>query len=114
MGLDRDKHPARFAIVTSAASGLAVATMVTVAGHFDFHLLAYKVPLWFLILPLLAVAEFSALSVTLLRNRRTEAFFAPCALNEKRHIAELIHNLHDVLDVHQLNLEAYSAILIDG
>ena len=104
MGLDRDRHPARFAIVTSVASGLAVATIATVAGHFDFHLLTYKVPLWILVLPLLAVVGFLAFSVALLRNRKTEVFFAPCALDEKRYIAELIHDLHDVLDSHQLNL----------
>jgi hypothetical protein len=74
MGLDRDKHPARFAIVTSAASGLVVAIIATVAGHFDLHLLVYRVPLWVLIFPLLAMAGFSALSVALLRNRRTDVF----------------------------------------
>jgi ribose transport system substrate-binding protein len=104
MGLDREKHPARFAIVTSAASGLVVATIATVVGHFDFHLLVYKVPLWVLILPLLAAVGSSALSVALLQNRRTDVFFASCALNEKRYIAELINDFHDVLDVHQLNL----------
>jgi hypothetical protein len=93
MGLDRDKHPARFAIVTSAASGLVVATIATVAGHFDFHLLVYRVPLWVLILPLLTAVGFLALSVALLQHRKTEVFFAPCALNEKRYIAELIYSL---------------------
>jgi hypothetical protein len=102
--LDRDKHPVRFAIVTSAASGLAVATIATVAGHFDFHLLVYRVPLWVLILPLLTAVGFFALSVALLQNRRTEVFFAPCALDEKRYAAELINDLHYVLDAHQLNL----------
>jgi ribose transport system substrate-binding protein len=103
MGLDRDKYPARFAIVTSVASGLVVATIVTVAGRFNFHLLSYKVPFWVLTLPLLAAVGFVALSVTLLRNQKADVFFAPCALNEKRYIAELIHSFHDVLDAHQLN-----------
>ncbi len=104
MRLNRDKHPARFAIVTSVASGLVVVTIATIAGHFDFHLLAYKVPLWALVLPLLAAIGSLALSVALLRNWKTEVFFIPCALNEKRYIAELIYNLHDVLDAHQLDL----------
>lgn len=104
MGLDRDKHPARFAIVTSVVSGLVVVTIATVAGHFDFHLLVYKVSLWVAILPLLTAVGFLALSVALLRNRKTEVFFASCALNEKRYIAELIRSFHDVLDAHQLNI----------
>lgn len=104
MGLDRDKHPARFAIVTSVVSGLVVATIATVAGHFDFHLLSYKVSLWVLILPLLAAVGLLAVSVALLRARKTDVFFAPCALGEKRYIAELIRGFHDVLAAHQLNI----------
>jgi ribose transport system substrate-binding protein len=104
MGLDRDKHPARFAIVTSVVSGLVVATIATVAGHFDFYLLSYKVSLWVLILPLLVAVGLFAVSVALLRTRKTGVFFAPCALGEKRYIAELIHGFHDALDAHQLNI----------
>jgi ribose transport system substrate-binding protein len=104
MGLDRDKHPARFAIVTSVVSGLVVATIAAVAGKFNVHLLTYRVPLWILILPLLAMAGFLVLNVALLQNRKTDVFFASCALNEKRYIAGLTDDLHDTLDVYQLNL----------
>jgi hypothetical protein len=104
MGLDTDKHPARFAIVTSVVSGLMVTAIAAVASRFDIRLLAYRVPLWILILPLATMVRFSVLGVALPQGRKAEVFFAPCALNEKRWIAELIHALHDALDVYQLNL----------
>lgn len=104
MGLDRDGHPVRFAIVTSVTSGLMVATIAAIASQFDVSLLVYRVPLWTLVVPLLAAAGIFVSCVVLLRDRKTEVFFVLCALNEKRWLAELIHNFHDVLDMHQLNL----------
>jgi hypothetical protein len=84
MGLDRDGHPVRFAIVTSVTSGLMVATIAAIASQFDVSLLVYRVPLWTLVVPLLAAAGIFVSYVVLLRDRKTEAFFVLCALNEKR------------------------------
>jgi hypothetical protein len=52
----------------------------------------------------LAAVGFLVLSVALLRNRKTDVFFASCALNEKRYLGGLVDELHDALDAHQLNL----------
>jgi len=105
MGLGGDERPVRFAIVTSVVSGLTVAAMTAGAGRLlDARLLVYRVPLWVLVSLLPVAVVFSALGAVLLRERRTQVFFVLCAFSGKRWVADLVQNLHDTLDAHQLDL----------
>ncbi|MGH3942664.1 MAG: substrate-binding domain-containing protein [Pseudonocardiaceae bacterium] len=101
--LDRDAYPARFALVTSVVSGLAVATIAGVSQVVGNQFLTYQAPLWLFLL--LGVSGISLLGVTLHLKKKdqipiqnNQVFLILCAFTEKRWVAGLIQDLHNSLD----------------
>lgn len=101
--LDKDAYPARFALVTSVVSGLAVATIAGVGQILGNQFLTYQLPLWLFLL--LGVVSISFCGATLYLKKKDQplkqgdqVFFILCAFNEKRWVAGLIQDLHNSLD----------------
>jgi ribose transport system substrate-binding protein len=101
--LDRDRHPAGFAVVTSVISGLCVALMIAAvkAGF----VIGGTVPAWSLV-AVCGVALILCGLVWIRPWRRTarRSFLLIPAFSQKHWVAELIQNTHRALDRHGVDV----------
>lgn len=96
-GLERDRHPARFAVVTSVVSGLCVALVI--AGVKAGLVTGGTVPAWSLVGVTGVAITLSGLAwIRPWRRRPGRAFLLISAFSQKHWVAELIQNTHRALD----------------
>lgn len=95
--LNRDQSPALFTVVTSVASGLAVAIILN-----TFRTVG---PLWSaLAFGGVAVMTWFASSIFLRARKRSRAFLVTPAFSQKYFIAALVQRLHSALDRNGIDL----------
>lgn len=107
--LDQRRHPARFTVVTSTVSGLVVLAVSEVAGTvFRLQFLTTTVPLWSLLAVIGALVAMLSVVWTSRRaatHRAKRVFLVVSAFNQKHYVAELIRNIHGVLERRGYSLE---------
>jgi ribose transport system substrate-binding protein len=107
--LDRQRHPLWSSVATSTLSGLCVLAITGVIGSLvKPRLLSTTVPLWSL-LGVAGVLLVLLCSILLQRRSRSyqakRVFLVIPAFDQKHYLAELIRNVHDVLEQHGYALE---------
>lgn len=107
--LDRQKHPLWSSVATSTLSGLCVLAITGVIGSlFRPQVLTATVPLW-LLLGVAGVLLVFLISVLLQwrprRHRAKRIFLVISAFDQKHYLAELIRNVHSVLEQRGYALE---------
>ena len=97
--LDRDEHPMRFAVITSVTSGLTATVILGVVGAITrTGLLTSSVPLWSLIVTVVAILCLAVVLVGRGRTTTRRAFLVVHAFTETHWVSELTHNTHRALD----------------
>ena len=89
--LDRDRTPARFTVITSVASGLVLAGILTIVRT---DLLAREWPAW----AVLVVGGLAAAPLLRMSKRHRQAFLVASAFSQKYWVASFVQQLHGVLD----------------
>jgi ribose transport system substrate-binding protein len=106
---DRQRHSLWSSIVTSTLSSLCVLSVTSVVGSlFKPRLLTTNVPLWALLVVAGALLVLSFLILSRWRSRGDRAkrvFLVISAFDQKHYLAELIRNLHNVLEQRGYALE---------
>jgi ribose transport system substrate-binding protein len=107
--LDRQRHPLWSSVATSTLSALCVLVITWIVGSlFRTRLLTIAVPLWSLV-GVAGVMVALLCSVVLLRRSRSyrakRIFLVISAFDQKHYLAELIRNVHGVLEQHGYALE---------
>lgn len=93
--LDRDQHPARFAVATSVFSGLCVALVV---ASFKTDLLNGTVPSWtVVVLAATALVSVGLAWVQPWRRGIRRSFLLVSAFSQHHWIGEVVHNIHRAL-----------------
>lgn len=108
--LDKDAHPVRFALVTSAGSSLVVAAIISgIDQILNNRFLMHQFPLWvFLLLGTVGI-YVTGMALHLKQNgqdtrRGGQVFLILCAFTEKRWVAGLILEVLNSLDRRGLDL----------
>jgi DNA-binding LacI/PurR family transcriptional regulator len=107
--LDRQRHPLWSAVVPSTVSGLCVLAIAAAIGSlYKARLLTTAVPLWSLVAVAGALLVLSCSMLLQQRSRSYRAkrvFLVISAFDQKHYLAELIRNVHAVLEQHGYALE---------
>lgn len=97
--LDRREHPVLSAAMPNVVSGVAIAALVGAAGLITrTGLLVRPVPLWVLIVFMVAAASVSALLVGRRSRPADRVFLVVPAFQQKHWVSELMHNTYRFLD----------------
>lgn len=89
--LDRDRTPVRFTVLTSVASGLVLAGILTVLRT---DLLTMQWPAW----SVLVVGGLAATPLLRMSKRHRQAFLVTDSFSQKYYVASFVQQLHGVLD----------------